>query len=153
MSNDLMLPEDDPFFPTEAIYPKLNPEMVERSLQYGTLKSYEAVQTITSRGDREVSFLVVLAGSVVVTGPGDGGHESVVTIHTKRQFSGELNLFSQREVLVTTRAVTSVKLLEIAPRHFREFVFAEPDIGEMIIRAVILRRMPGRVWLSPACLN
>lgn len=142
MDNDKALrsPESDPFFNRELIYPQLTREMVERSIRYGVVKKYPAGETLISRGDREVSFFIVLSGSLIVTAPGDGGEESVVTIHTERQFSGELNLFSNREVLVTSRAVTNLQVLEITAPNFRKYVFSEPDIGDIIMRAVILRR-------------
>ena len=138
--NVLRSPESDPFFNRELIYPRLTREMVERSIRYGVVKKYPAGETLISRGDREVSFFIVLSGSLIVTAPGDEGEESVVTIHTERQFSGELNLYSKREVLVTSRAVTNMQVLEITAQNFRKYVFSEPDIGDIIMRAVILRR-------------
>jgi len=137
---NLSLPESDPHFRRDLIYPQLTQEMVARTLSYGTIERFAAGSTISARGDRDVSFLLVLSGSVAITAPDDNGEESVVTIHGERQFSGELNLFSHRETLVTARAVTAIRVLRIPFSRFREFVASEPDIGDLIMRAAILRR-------------
>jgi len=115
--------------------------MVDRSLPYGTIMRYPAGQTIYSRGVRGVDFLIVLKGSVLIVAPGDSGSESVVTIHNEREFTGELDLFSYREALVTARAATDTDVLRIGRERFREYVAGEADISDIVMRAVILRRM------------
>ncbi len=131
----------DAYTQRELIFPKLTPEMVERSLPYGTIEEYAAGATIYARGARGIDFFIVLQGSVAIAAPAEGGGETVVTIHSEREFMGELDLLSQRESLVTARAATAAKLLRIPRNRFREYGPAEPDIGDVIMRAIILRRM------------
>ena len=133
--------EGDVYSNRDLVFPKLTQEMVDRSLPYGTIMHYPAGQTIYSRGVRGVDFLIVLKGSVLIVGPGDGGSESVVTIHQEREFTGELDLFSHREALVSARAATDTEVLRIGREQFRQYVSAETDIGDIVMRAVILRRM------------
>ena len=133
--------DGDAYARRDLIFPKLTQEMVSRSMSYGIVEQYAAGITIYSRGVRGVDFLIVLKGSVLIAGPGEDGGETIVTVHDEREFTGELDLFSLREALVTARAATAAEVLRIGRDRFREYVSAEPDIGDIIMRAVILRRM------------
>jgi thioredoxin reductase (NADPH) len=133
--------DGDAYAKRELVFPQLTQEMVERSLPYGTAEHYPAGKTIYSRGLRGVDFLLVLRGSVLITGPAEGGGESVVTIHGEREFTGELDLLSYREALVTARAATDTDILRIGRDRFKEYVSGETDIGDIVMRAVVLRRM------------
>lgn len=133
--------QDNAYADRDLVFPKLTEEMVDRSLPYGAVEHYLAGQTIYARGIRGVDFLIVLRGNVLITGSSDGGTESVVTIHEPREFTGELDLFSYREALVSARAATDVDVLRIRRERFREYVTGETDISDIIMRAVIQRRL------------
>jgi thioredoxin reductase (NADPH) len=133
--------QDNAYADRDLVFPKLTEEMVARSLSYGAIEHYPAGQTIYARGIRGVDFLIVLRGNVLITGSAEGGTESVVTIHEPREFTGELDLFSYREALVSARAATDVDVLRIRRDRFREYVTGETDINDIIMRAVILRRL------------
>jgi thioredoxin reductase (NADPH) len=132
--------DGDDYTSRDLIFPKLTHEMVGRSMPYGTVENHAAGTTIYSRGVRGVDFLIVLKGSVLIAAPGDDGTEIIVTVHDEREFTGELDLFSLREALITARAATAAVVLRIGRARFREYVASEPDIGAVIMRAVILRR-------------
>jgi thioredoxin reductase (NADPH) len=135
------LADGDAYAKRELIFPQLTTEMVDRSLRYGTAEHYVAGSTLYARGLRGVDFLIILRGSVLVTGPAEGGGESVITIHNEREFTGEMDLFSYREALVTARAATDTDILRIGRDRFKEYVSSETDISDIVMRAVILRRM------------
>ncbi len=139
-SSDMPM-DADAYAKRELVFPQLAPEMVERSLPYGIREHYSAGETIYDRGTRGVDFLIVLRGSVLITGPSDQGGESVITIHHEREFTGELDLFSYREALVTARAATDTDVLRISRERFKEYVSGEQDISDIIMGAVILRRL------------
>src|ERR1700760_1466752 len=121
MLSHSQVPQDDAYADRSLVFPKLSPEMVDRSLVYGTIEHHQAGETIYARGVRGVDFLIVLQGNVLITGAPEHGSESVVTIHEAREFTGELDLFSQREALVSARAATNVDVLRIARDRFREY--------------------------------
>lgn len=122
-------------------FPQLSQEMVDRSLPYGAIEHHAAGDIIYARGIRGVDFMIVLRGSVLITSPQADGNESIITIHREREFTGEMDLFNDREALVTARAATETDVLRISHERFREFTAAETDISDMILRAVILRRL------------
>ncbi len=135
----------------EFIFPKLSREMIDRSLVYGHPQSFKAGDTIYERGRRSVDFMIVLSGSIVIVGT-RGAAEEVITVHGEREFTGELDLFSGRQSLVTARAVTDTEVLRIDSERFRAYVTAETDIGDIVMRAVILRRT-GLIELDQAAVT
>ena len=58
-----------------------------------------------------------------------------------RQFTGELNLFSSRASLVTERASLPTRMLRVRRSSLRSLARGEPEIGELLLRAFVLRRM------------
>lgn len=122
-------------------FPQLDPEMVDRSLPYGIVERHAAGEIIYARGARGVDFLIVLRGSILITSPDSSGREAVITIHREREFTGEMDLFNEREALVTARAATDTEVLRIPHERFREFAAAETVISDIVLRAVVLRRL------------
>ena len=65
----------------------------------------------------------------------------VFLVLRSRQFTGELDLFNERAVLVSARAGEPSRLLRVERADFRRLVSTEADIGEIVMRAFILRRV------------
>lgn len=137
----LLAQDEDAYSKRDLVFPKLSQIQVDRSLAYGVIEHHSAGTTIYGRGTRGVDFLIVLRGNVLITGDNPAGGESVVVLHEPREFTGELDLFSHREALVSARAATDVDVLRLSRDRFREYVAAETDIANIIMRAVILRRL------------
>ncbi len=123
------------------IFPKLPSDILERMSRYGAHGRFDGGDYLYRVGDREVDFFVVLDGAVdVLESDGRGGHV-LVTTHQPGQFAGELHHMTGRAVLVCARAACPTVVLRIQPDAFRRMTSAEPDIGEIILRALILRRI------------
>ena len=65
----------------------------------------------------------------------------MIVTHTEREFTGDLDLFNDRRVLVSARMGATGQVLRIRRPSFRRLLAAEPDIAEIIMRAFILRRV------------
>ncbi|MDB6002797.1 MAG: Thioredoxin reductase [Rhizobacter sp.] len=135
------LEPDDPYARTEQTFPTLSPAMVERLAAYGEEEAFEPGQLLFKRGDRHVDFFLVKEGHVEIFATGVHGEITIVTLHDERQFTGELDLLNGREVLVSARAQGPARVVRIRRNDFPRMVSAEPDIGEIILRAFILRRV------------
>ena len=98
------LAPDDPFLRAAQTFPQLSPEMAERVAGYGVAERLDAGAVLFQRGQRRVDFFLVLEGSVEIIDLDEHGRPHVVTVHRERQFTGELDLFNDREILVTARA-------------------------------------------------
>lgn len=93
------------------------------------------------RGDRAVGFYVVLRGRMETYEPGPDGTPHVIMVHGERQFTGELRLFNGRPSLVGGRiGDEGGQVARLSHPRFRRMLVAEPDVGEVVMRAFILRR-------------
>jgi thioredoxin reductase (NADPH) len=122
------------------MFPKLPLEMVDRIGPYGRHDVFEAGAYLYRVGDRVVDFFLVLSGAVdILESDGHGGHVLVAT-YESGDFTGELDHLSDRAVLVCARAVQTTNVVRVNQEAFRQMVNIEADIGEVILRAFILRR-------------
>jgi thioredoxin reductase (NADPH) len=142
-----MADEDDGFDPTDPYnreaqtFPKLSREQVDRISAFGSVENVPRGTSLFTRGDRSVDFFVVLYGTIEITDGGTEGREKSIHFHRERQFTGELDLFNNREILVSGHTGTDSQVIRVPRAAFPRMIEAEPDIGEIIMRAFILRRV------------
>ena len=63
-----------------------------------------------------------------------------MTVHAMHQFTGELDLFTDRAILVGGRMGADGRVTRLSRGQFRRMLAAEPDVAEIVMRAFILRR-------------
>ena len=122
-------------------FPRLSAEMAARIAAYGIEERQPKGTLLFERGQRRVDFFLVVEGAVEIFDHDVEGLTEVLVVHTERQFSGELNHFNDRQVLVSARTAADSRLIRLKRADFRRLVTGEPDIGEIIMRAFILRRV------------
>lgn len=131
----------DPYAREAQTFPQLTAEQAERVGRYGVRERLPAGTLVFERGERSVDFFLVLEGSIEIFDRTPDGHENVFTIHAARQFTGELDLFNDRRILVSGRTGAESEVVRVPRSAFRALITGEPDIGEIIMRAFILRRV------------
>ncbi len=131
----------DPYAREAQTFPRLSEEMVARVATYGSEERLPAGTTVFERGERSVDFFLVLEGSIEIFDTAPDGTPNVFTVHGERQFSGELDLFNNRRILVSGRTGADSRIVRVRRADFRRLVAGEPDIGEIVMRAFILRRV------------
>ena len=57
---------------------------------------------------------------------------NVFTTHGEKQFTGEIDLFNNRQILVGGRMGVDGEVIRVNREHFRKLITAEPDIGEIV---------------------
>lgn len=130
----------DPYAREAQTFPRLSQDMAARVAAYGIEERLAKGRHVFRRGERTVDFFLVLEGNIEIFDLDEHG-ESVLTVHTERQFTGELDLFNDRQILVSGRAGVDSRVVRIERAAFRRLVTGEPDVGEIIMRAFILRRV------------
>ena len=115
--------------------------MAETVARYGTEAQLEFGVMVFERGQRSVDFFLVLEGTIELFETGARGHQNILTVHHARQFTGEMNFFNDRQILVSGRSRGPTWVIRMKRADFRRLVANEPDIGEIIMRAFILRRV------------
>jgi thioredoxin reductase (NADPH) len=84
---------------------------------------------------------IVLSGDVDVTQHDRSGRGALIVTHGPGAFLGELAQLAGRPSLVDARARGPVQALIISPDRLRALLIAEAELGERIMRALILRRV------------
>ncbi|RED12723.1 FAD-dependent oxidoreductase [Pontivivens insulae] len=130
----------DPYERQQQTFPILTDEQVSRLRTYGTEETRPKGSVLFSRGDRGVDFFLVLSGSIEIIEHAPKEADRVVTTHAHHQFTGELDLFNRRAILVDGRTGEDSRLVRLTRDQFRRMSSTEQDIGEIIMRAFILRR-------------
>jgi len=138
--NELPTDPSDPYLREGEIFPKLSSDQIERTRRFGVEEALPGGTMLFRRGERSVDFFVVLEGSVEILDHVCGEVE-VVTVHRASQFTGELDLFNDRKILVDGRMGEDGRVLRVRRAEFRKLLLAEPDIGDVVMLAFILRRL------------
>jgi thioredoxin reductase (NADPH) len=135
------LGQPDAYSRQDQIFPKLNEHMAARISTYGQQELLSKGTVVFQRGDRSVDFFFILEGSIEILDVDDHGNSVVVTTHGENQFTGEVDLFNNRTILVSGRAGADTRVTRIKREEFQKLVTGEPDIAEILMRAFILRRV------------
>ena len=113
---------------------------IERLSRFGEQRSYKTGEMLAKRGEVGPGLMLILSGRVDVTQPNGGEARHIVT-HERGNFMGELAQLSGRPYLVDEQALTDVEAIAIQADRLRALLIAEADLGERIMRALILRRV------------
>src|SRR6266850_3911696 len=122
-------------------FPILAPDEIARLRRFSAPCRYAAGARIYETGKPTPGMLVVLSGTIRVTGRDGHGHDFPVVDHVAGAFSGELGQLSGRRSLVDAVAVGDVEALLVSPEQLHALLIAEAALGEKIMRALILRRV------------
>jgi len=123
------------------MFPTFDPAAIERIRRFGEPTSYRRGDRIVAAGTPAPGLILVLSGSISVTNHGAADHALVITTHSAGQFMGELAQLSDRPSLVNAEAAEPVEGYVIKPRRLRDLMVQEAELGERIMRALILRRV------------
>ena len=124
----------------DQVFPVLEPSEIERVRRFGERHSYRAGEALAKIGEISRGLTLVLSGRVDVCQHVPGHAELIVT-HEAGAFLGELAQLAGRPSLVDASARGAVEALIIAPDRLRALLIAEAELGERIMRALILRRV------------
>src|SRR5262252_242743 len=125
----------------EQTFPTLTPGEIERMRQFGDVRHYENGELLFETGKRGPGMFVVLSGHVTITQRDGLGHVAPIIHQGPGQFLADVGQLSGRPALVDGHADGDVETLLIPPDRLRALLVAEADLGERIMRALILRRV------------
>jgi thioredoxin reductase (NADPH) len=121
------------------MFPRLTDEELARLSRFGDAVSYRAGEIIVRPGEVGPGLLLLLSGRAEVI---QQGHPPThIVTHERGNFMGELAQLSGRPSLVEVTALEDVEAVAVPPDRLRAMLIAEADLGERIMRALILRRV------------
>jgi thioredoxin reductase (NADPH) len=124
----------------KQLLPKLTPEEIDRLRRIGSASRYPAGTRLFSAGEPSPGMFVILTGSVAVTRRDGLGHVTPIIEAEAGHFLAELEDLSGRPALVDAEAITDVEALLIPPQRLRTLLIAETELGDKVMRALIVRR-------------
>src|ERR1700722_11513924 len=141
----------------EQTFPVLTSHEIGRMRRFGEPRHYKDGERLFETGKPGPGMFVLLSGHVALTQRDGLGHVTPIIDQGPGQFLAEIGQLSGRVALVDGHAEGEVETLLIPPEQLRALLVAEADLGERIMRALILRRVSlirggagGPVLIGPA---
>jgi thioredoxin reductase (NADPH) len=125
----------------EQMFPKLTPHEIDRLRRFGEVRHYAAGEALFATGDVAPGMYVLIKGSVRVTRRDPLGHSAPIVEQGPGEFVAEVGQLSGQPAFVDVHAIDNVEALLIPPENLRALMIEEPELGEQIMRALILRRV------------
>ncbi len=124
----------------EQIFPKLTQTQIRRIAAHGHMREMQRGEVLVEQGDSSVPFFVVVSGELEIVRP-LGAAETLVAAQGPGQFTGEVNMLSGRRALFRIRATRPGEVIELDPQHLLALMQTDAELGEVLMRAFILRRV------------
>jgi thioredoxin reductase (NADPH) len=124
----------------DQMFPTFTDAQVARIEPHGHRRSLRSGDVLYEPGDEQVPFFVVTEGQVEVLRPDDAG-DTLITVETPGQFTGEIQMLSGRRALVRARAREAGEVIEVERDRLLSLVQTDSELSEIILRAFILRRV------------
>jgi thioredoxin reductase (NADPH) len=123
------------------MFPVLTEPEIARIGRFGTVRRYQRGDRLFAAGEPGPGMFVVLKGVLMLSQRDGLGHVVPIGSHGPGEFSGEVASLSGSHALVDGYAEEDVETLLVPPSQLRALIIAEADLGERIVRALILRRV------------
>ena len=123
----------------DIAFPKLNEAQIAMLAARGRRRAVRAGDVLFAEGDRGFCFYVVTSGAIEIF-EGSRGEPHTVAVHHPGEFSGDVDMLSGRTALVTARIAADGEVLELSASALREAVDEEPELGEIVVKAFLMRR-------------
>ena len=123
------------------MFPTLAPHEIERLRRFGEPRSYREGEPLVRVGEPAAGLFLILEGEVAILQRDDLAPHPPIVVHVPGSFLGELAQLSGSPSLVDGIAQGAVEALVIPSQKLRSLLVEEAELGEHIMRALILRRV------------
>jgi thioredoxin reductase (NADPH) len=122
------------------MFPKLTPEEIDRIRRFGEVRRYAPDEPLFVTGDIAPGLFALIRGRAKVVRRDALGHLAPIVEMEQGDIIAEIGQLSGRPALVDVHATEDVEALLLAPDPLRRLMLAEPELGDRIMRALIVRR-------------
>ena len=124
----------------EQMFPVLTHTDLARIERFGTQRRFARGARLVTAGEAAPGMFVILRGAVTSSQRDGLGRVTPIINAHRGHFTGEVAQLSGGPALVDIHADDDVEALLVPPEQLRALIIAEADLGERIVRALILRR-------------
>ena len=125
----------------DQMFPTLDAPEIDRLRRFGERRAYAAGERLATTGEVSPGMFVIESGEVVLSQHSLLEGDRHIVTYGPGSFLGELAQLSGQPSLVDARATHPVDALVIPSQRLHEVMVAEAEVGERIMRALILRRV------------
>lgn len=136
-----MIPNDSRHY---QIYPVLSPAQIDSARRFASAEPVQFApgEIIYAVGARGAAMWLILEGSIEVVRRDGLGREAPIITGGPGEFTGESGLLGDRASLAEGKAgPDGCRALPFDAAHMRALVVGSAELGEIIMRALILRRV------------
>lgn len=126
------------------MFPVLGAEQIAtfRRFASGPERRFQPNEAVFDVGDHHAPVWMILDGAMEVVRRDGLGRENPITIHGSGQFTGEISQLAGRGSLAAGKAGAKGCLaVPLDAAHLRALIIGSADLGEIVMRALILRRV------------
>ena len=126
------------------MFPVLDAAQIATARRFasGAETRFDPGQTIYAIGEEDAPAWLVLHGTIHVVRRDGLHHEAPITTHGAGQLTGEVNQLAGRPSIAAGRAgPEGCTALPFDAAHLRALMVGSADVGEIVMRALILRRV------------
>jgi len=125
----------------DQLSPQLSEAEIARISRFGTVRHYSLGERLVAAGEPNPGLFVVLKGRALTSLRDGLGHVMPFSSRGRGQILGEISALVGRSALVDVDAEGEVEALLVPHEQLRALIIAEADLGERLVRAMILRRV------------
>jgi thioredoxin reductase (NADPH) len=120
-------------------FPKLTDAQISQLATSSARRQVKAHEILFDQGTADHGVFIVLTGSIELVGVSNGD-ETVLSVLSPGEFTGEVTQLSGRRSLVLCRACETSELLEIDRPNLRHVMQTDAVLGGVFLGAFLLRR-------------
>lgn len=121
-------------------YPLLSAAQIERVRSCAKLRQVQSGEVLYQPGDLAVPLYVLLSTSVQIVQLNAEG-EKPITLLLPGMFTGEAGMIGGQRAVVKACVTHGGEVLEVRPDELRALAARDAELGEVLLRAFILRRL------------
>lgn len=123
------------------MFPVLSDADLAQMHRFGTRQAHPRGTRLVTAGEASPGMFVVLKGVLAVSQRDGMGRVTPIVQHGRGHFMGEVGTLSGKPSLVDGIVHEDVEVLLLLSGQLRALIIAEADLGERLVRALILRRV------------
>lgn len=123
------------------IYPVLCEDDLRHVRQYAEARRYSDGEAVFEAGQPSPAVLFILRGELLLLRHDGFGARQAMALLGRGQFSGEEGQLAGRPAMEDALAVGALEVLALSSDALRTLLVAQAELGERIVRAMILRRV------------